>query len=372
MILSLRLEHFRSYPHLDLEVPQTPLLYLIGPNGAGKTNLLEAVSILGGGRGLRGARTQDLRRRDHVGDPAWVVAAQISAPPLLHKISLALGAEGRVRRLNGKASSGTALAALLPTVALTPLEDSLFRGPAEDRRALLDRFVMGLFPDHRRQVSAYHRALRERNALLRQAAMQGQAPNAAWLTGLEALMASHGVAVAHHRRAHVAQLATAVARGSRPFPAARLALEGAMEAALSADSAAVVESAWADQWAQDRPQDLAAGRTLRGPHGTDLAVTFAATGMPAAQCSTGEQKALLLSLFLGQARLLQSAGIRPLLLLDEVAAHLDADRRAALMAELLRLETQTWITGTDQGALVLPELADRSTVFRLPDGLLSL
>ena len=371
MILGLRLEHFRSYTHLELEVPTTPLIYLIGPNGAGKTNLLEALSLLGGGRGLRGAQAQTLKRRDHSGDPAWVVEAQVLASPLRHRITLAFGGAGQIRRLNGKATAGTRLAALVPTVALTPLDDTLFRGPAEGRRALLDRYVISLFPDHRRQLSAYQRAVRERNAILRLAAKEAQVPDAAWLTGLEALMASHGVALAHQRRIHLGQLATAVAQGLGPFPAARLALDGTMEADLAIKSAPEVEAAWIRQWAQDRPKDLAAGRTLQGPHGTDLAVTFAATGMPAAQCSTGEQKALLLSLFLGQARLLKAADIRPLLLLDEVAAHLDVERRAALMRELVRLETQTWITGTDQDTLMPPELADKSTQFHLPQAFLS-
>lgn len=379
MISSIHLENFRSYAGLRLEVPDCPLVFLIGPNGAGKTNLLEALSILGGGRGLRGAVPRDLIRQGcevAVGQPAWVVGAEVSTPPLRHKLSQALMLEGgegkRVARLDAKPSTGTALSKIVPTVGLSPQDDALFRGPAEDRRALLDRFVQPLHPHHRGQVSAYMRAVRERNALLRQAQRDGTNPDPVWLTGLEAQMASHGVALAHGRFAYLEQLASAVAANHGPFPAARLALEGEMEADLSHANAPEVEAQWRARWQQERPQDLAAGRTLKGPHRTDLAVVFATKDMPAALCSTGEQKALLLALFLGQARLLEASEIRPLLLLDEVAAHLDAQRRSALFHELANLRAQSWITGTDAAVLLHPELEDKSAVFTLEKSTLRL
>lgn len=372
VILSLWLENFRSYASLRLEVPQVPLVFLVGPNGAGKTNLLEALSILGGGRGLRGAASADLIRKGSASDPAWVVNADMSKPPLRHKISQALKADGRLARLDQKVTTGLRLGALLPTVSLTPAEDALFRGPAEDRRTLLDRFIAARMPEHRGQLSAFNKALRERNALLRQAQQSGEAPEAAWLEALEGLMAAHGVALAHGRRTYLAQLATAVAQGTGPFPAAGLALEGAMEADLESATPDQVEAAWKARWETERPADLAAGRTLSGPHRSDLAVSLKEKAMPAAQCSTGEQKALLLSLFLGQARLLQAAGIRPLLLLDEVAAHLDAGRREALMTELSALDAQTWMTGTEPEVLIPPGFEDKSAIFQLNQSALAL
>ena len=372
VISSLSLTNFRSYAAVNLEVPETPLVFLVGPNGAGKTNLLEALSLLGGGRGLRRAPVHDLTKIGSAGDPAWVINAELSKPPLRHKISQALTAEGRLTRLDQKTTTGTHLGRLIPTVCLTPVEDSLFRGPPEDRRALLDRFVMAMYPDHRTQLSAYNKSLRERNALLRQALRDGTPPNAAWLTGLEQLMATHGVALAHQRRVYLASLASAVAQGLGPFPAAALGLQGEMEADLQDQEAGDVELNWATRWQRERGADLSAGRTLHGPHRTDLSVMFRAKHMPAAQCSTGEQKALLLSLFLGQARLLNAAHIRPLLLLDEVAAHLDADRRATLMEELAGLGAQTWITGTDRQALMAQKIEDKSTVFTLQNASVAL
>ena len=372
MIVGLQLENFRSYPRLQLAVPPAPLVFLVGPNGAGKTNLLEALSILGGGRGLRGAQVQEMIREGHDADPAWVVNAEVARTPLRHKISQALTRQGRLARLDQKPVTATRLRQLLPTVALTPGEDNLFRGGAEARRTLLDRFATTLYPDHRGQVSAYARALRERNALLRAAATAGQRPDAAWLTGLEAALATHGVALAHQRRSYMAELATAVAQDQGPFPAAILGLLGDMEAELADQDAADVEAAWRQRWHQERRQDLAAGRTRSGPHRSDLAITYRAKGRAAAQCSTGEQKALLLSLFIGQARLLQARGVRPLLLLDEVAAHLDAGRRLALMSTLVELQAQTWITGTDRSLLLPPELEDKSQVFTLQNSRLIL
>lgn len=372
MILGLRLENFRSYEHLELAVPPGQFVFLIGPNGAGKTNLLEALSLLGGGRGLRGSDARDLIRYGHEGTPAWVVQGQVSKPPLRHTINRALTSDGKLSRLDGKPATGAALASLMPIVSLTPADDALFRGPSEDRRSLLDRFVVSMYPDHRGQLAAFNKALRERNRLLRSAAKQSEKADPAWLSGLEALMASHGVAVAHARRIYLAQLATAVAQGVGPFPSAGLALRGRMEAALEVYTAPEVEANWIKHWATNRSVDLAAGRTLEGPHRTDLAVTLLDKSMPAQQCSTGEQKALLLSLFLGQARLLQAAKLRPLMLLDEVAAHLDIRRLEALMEELTNLDAQTWITGTDRSPLVVPQVEDKSSVFMLENGALNL
>ena len=368
MILSISLSNFRSYERLNVRLTDAPLVFLVGANGAGKTNLLEALSLLSGGRGLRGAAMAELQRHGSTAEPKWAVAVEISVPPLRHKISQALTREGRLTRLNQRSVTSLEVARLLPLIALTPTEDSLFRGSAEDRRGLLDKFVMAMEPNHRAQLSAYTKALRERNALLR-----AKAPlEPAWLRGLEASMAVHGVAVAAARRAHLARLASAVMESRGPFPAATLAMEGAMEAALANQDAAYVEGDWQERWQESRAQDHVAGRTLAGPHRSDLSVVFTAKNMPARQCSTGEQKALLISLFLGQARLLAAAGKRPLLLLDEVAAHLDADRRCALMSELLALPAQSWITGTDLSALLTPETGDKSLIFHIKDGVVSL
>ena len=363
-----------------MTLADAPLVFLVGANGVGKTNLLEALSMLSGGRGLRGAAMADLQRHGSGADPKWVVNAEISARPLRHKITQALTQEGRVTRLNQRAATGVEIANLLPIIALTPVEDSLFRGPAEDRRGLLDKFTMTMEPSHRSQLGAYTKALRERNALLR-----ADGPlDPTWMTALETAMAAHGVAVAAARRTHLARLASAVTQSRGPFPAATLALEGAMEAALQGQvgaqvgaqdggqDAASVEADWQDKWRASRAEDLAAGRTLHGPHRSDLNVIFSAKNVPANLCSTGEQKALLISLFLGQARLLAAAGKRPLLLLDEVAAHLDADRREALMGELLELPAQSWITGTDLAALQTPKTGDKSLVFHVKTGSVTL
>ena len=372
MIVGLQLENFRSYTSLQIQVPDTALVFLLGPNGAGKTNLLEAISLLGGGRGLRGARAQDLIQHGSANDPAWVINAEVSKPPLRHKISQALRGDGRLARLNQKTTSGTKLGAIVPVVSLTPNDDALFRGPAEDRRALLDRFIIAMYPDHRSQLSAFNKALRERNALLRQAQQSDEPLSPTWLQALESQMASHGVAIAYQRRVYLAQLASAVAQDQDLFPAATLALEGEMEAALGHQDATQLESIWRERWAIERGKDLAAGRTLNGPHRSDLLVLYKEKSMHAAQCSTGEQKALLLSLFLGQARVLQAGGIRPLLLLDEVAAHLDAARRSALMNALAALKTQTWMTGTDRAMLIPPGFEDKSVVFELKHSTLRL
>ncbi|WP_395681868.1 DNA replication/repair protein RecF [Inquilinus sp.] len=361
----LTLTEFRCYGQLRIELDPRPVV-LTGPNGAGKTNLLEAVSFLSPGRGLRRAPLPEVTRRQAAEGKGWAVAAQLLTPTG----EIALGTElepgegRRAVRIDGRpAPSQTALGARAPMVWLTPQMDRLFGDAASQRRRFLDRLVYGFHPDHAGQLAAYERAMRERNRLLKDAPR----PDPAWLTALEDAMAAAGAAVAAARRELVARL-----RGAEslmvdgPFPRADLAIDGRIEAWLDDRPAVDAEEAFRRLLCDNRRIDAAAGAATEGPHRSDLSVHHRSKAMPAAQCSTGEQKALLIGIVLANARLLAGErGAPPLLLLDEVAAHLDGTRRAALYEEILALGAQAWMTGTDT-ALFAP-LGDRARHFGVDD-----
>ncbi|QEX20089.1 DNA replication and repair protein RecF [Hypericibacter adhaerens] len=355
----LALADFRCYREAVLETDARPVV-LAGPNGAGKTNLLEAISFLAPGRGLRRARLTEIERRPVTPTPdlpgAWAVAARlVNGPGPGPEIEIGTGrdpaagegtVERRVVKIDGAFRKGqSALAERLALVWLTPQMDRLFLDGAGDRRRFLDRLVYGFDPAHATRVSAYEQALRERARLLTAGQWSGQG---AWLDGLEAQMAELGVAVAAARRDLLLRLKAAAADGFGPFPGAAIALQGLVDEALAAMPALAAEDALKARLAETRALDAQTGGAAVGPHKSDLAVTHLGRGRPAAECSTGEQKALLLAIVLAYARALAEArGSAPLILLDEVAAHLDRARRRALFEAILETGAQAWLTGTD-------------------------
>lgn len=343
---------------------------LFGPNGAGKTNLMEAVSLLTPGRGLRRAQLPDLMRKDKSEAPLWAVAAHLSQSADDDPVKIGVGQvpgapRRRSVRVDGKNSTATQLAHLLSVMWLTPAQDRLFTGPAAERRRFLDRFALAHAPEHGKASIRYEKARTERNRLLSEGI-----DDDLWFDALEADMASFGAHIAQARALTVAELKTEItARPVGEFPKARLWLDGEAEALFeSGADLSEVDEFIRTNLAADRRLDRRAGRTLRGVHKSDLIVTHNAKSMPAADCSTGEQKALLIGLSLAQARALPrcQAGRRPILLLDEVAAHLDVHRRAALIEELLDLKTQVFMTGTD--ASLFDAFAGRAQNFRVDDG----
>jgi len=341
-LAQLTLSHFRSHRRARLELDGRPVV-LTGPNGAGKTNVLEAVSLLSPGRGLRGAAPDEIARRpEGVG---WRVSATV-----IDETGAARSVETRAEpgsprsvTIDDKPAPQAALGRLLRVLWLTPAMDRLWTEAPEGRRRFLDRIALSFEPDHGGAVLAYDRAMRERNRLLRD-----QVADARWYGALEAQMAEAGARIGAARTRALDRLASAAGDAQTAFPAADLALTGP-------DGIAPPETAEdiAAALAGGRARDLAAGRTLSGPHRADLAARYRDKDMDAAACSTGEQKALLISLVLANARALAAeGGAAPVLLLDEVAAHLDAGRRAALYDEIGALGAQAFLTGTD------PELFD--------------
>jgi DNA replication and repair protein RecF len=324
---------------------------LFGPNGAGKTNLLEALSLLSPGRGLRGAAISELGRRapDESQGRAWAVTAEIDdgmgASSLGTGVETAL-APRRTVRVEGETVPPGRLSEYLRPVWLTPAQDRLFLEGAGERRRFFDRLVFAGRPEHAVAASAYEKALRERMRLL-----SGDEPaDPLWLSALEGRMAEAGAAMALARAQTVIDLQAEIdRRGERPFPLARLTLTGEWEALALTMTPEALAARLAAALAAARPRDTAAGRALTGPHRGDLAVTHLNKARPAAECSTGEQKALILNLVLAQAARLSRAesSPNPILLLDEVAAHLDARRRAALADEINALGLQAFLTGTD-------------------------
>jgi len=326
-------------------------VFLFGPNGAGKTNLLEAISFFSPGRGLRGSALAEVGRRapgEAVGR-AWAVSADVRVGDGETRIGTGLEGSGDTRRrvrIDGEPAAPGALADLLRPMWLTPAQDRLFLDPPSERRRFLDRLVLAAEPGHGAWASLYEKALRERGRLL------AEQPDPVWLDAVEARMAKAGAHLAVGRAGTVEALRAEIARREgRPFPRARLVLTGTWErmAAEGADTA-VIESSLAEAFAQGRARDAAAGRALDGPHRGDLAVLDIDKDRPAAECSTGEQKALILNLVLAQAARLSRAqsSPTPILLLDEVAAHLDPIRRAALFDEIEALALQAFLTGTDE------------------------
>ena len=325
MLDRLVLTDFRNHADLVL-APGAGLNILTGPNGAGKTNVLEAISLLTPGRGLRRAALSEMARQDGAG--GFALSARTNGA-VLGTGTGPDAPERRVTRINGASAATAALAEWLAVLWLTPAMDRLFTDAASERRRFLDRLVLALHPGHAGEVSRYEAAMRQRTRLLADAA-----PDPAWLDALETAMAHHGATIDAARRDTVTALAAAIAQSAdADFPSARLSLGGGPAAAATLAAA--------------RGRDAAAGRALEGPHRSDLVVVDVRQDQPAARCSTGEQKALLLGIVLAHADLVRArTGRAAVLLLDEVAAHLDADRRAALFARLERCG-QVWMTGTE-------------------------
>jgi len=379
----LRLVGFRNYRAASLMPDPRPLV-LTGPNGAGKTNLLEAVSLLSPGRGLRRARLVELEHQARAagdcaaGREAWSVAAELVTPTGLRSIGTgrdpASGpadepdsrAGRRLVRIDGApARSQQALGEIVWTVWLTPQMDGLFRGGAADRRRFLDRLVYSLDAEHAGRSSRYERLLRERTRLLRD-----RPRDSAWLSAVEGELAELGVAIAAARRQTVARLSASRNWSAGGFPTADLALDGEVESRLADQPALAVEDHMRSRLETERPRDAEAGGAHIGPHRSDLQVVHRATGLPAALCSTGEQKALLVAIVLAHARLVAlDRGAAPLLLLDEVNAHLDRARRLALFEEIVALRAQAWLTGTDAEAFAA--LGGRAQYLGVQDGAIS-
>jgi DNA replication and repair protein RecF len=351
-VTRLTLSDFRCYRATRLDVDPRSVV-LTGPNGAGKTNLLEAISFLAPGRGLRRARLGEIDCRapaDGATPSPWAVAATVATPRGAVRIgtgreATASGGERRVVRIDGVAArSQTALAEHINLVWLTPQMDRLFIEGAGARRRFLDRLVLGFDPAHAGRCAAYDQAMRERGKLLREGPF-----DATWLGALEESMAQHGVAIAAARREVVARLDAACAQDVAGFPRAMLVIAGMVEDWLASSPALAAEDSLRDRLAASRRQDGESGGAAVGPHRSDLAVRHGVTGVSAEQCSTGEQKALLIAILLAHARLqAELRGAAPLMLLDEVAAHLDRERRRALFATLDALGAQAWLTGTDE------------------------
>jgi DNA replication and repair protein RecF len=349
-ISRLRLTHFRSHAGVDINVDCGAVI-LTGSNGAGKTNILEAISMLAPGRGLRSAQLDDMAATHS--DAGWTVLADITTAtaPMRVGVGFEHGGTGRELRVDGAPARGfEKISMALPQLWLTPAMDRLFTDSAGGRRRFIDRFAQTLVPGLSTQLNQYERAMRERNKLLQTPGTQISSNG--WLDGLEENMASLGTAIAAARLAALDALAEGLAAMPETvFPRAEVALEGTLEAGLRAQPAIEVEDNWRARLHGERARDGAAGRSLEGPHRTDLHVTHAAKNMAAAKCSTGEQKGLLVGLIMAQARSVAArTGDVPILLLDEVAAHLDAARRQALFEILRDLGGQSWITGTDAAA----------------------
>jgi len=348
----LTLTHFRNYRAASLNV-RGDLVVLVGPNGAGKTNCIEAISFLSPGRGLRRANLEDVA--DNQGDGSWAVSAEVEGALGLATLGTGIDApvadasiSRRCRIDREPVASSTAFGDHLRMVWLTPAMDGLFLGPASERRRFFDRLVLAIDSEHSARVSALDRSLRSRNRLLEVRNYDDH-----WCDAIERETAELAVAVAAMRGQTAARLAAMLrARGeASAFPSAEIVLDGWMENALISEPATAVEDRYRQILRAGRARDAIAGRTLDGPHLTDLQVVYAPKNMPARDASTGEQKALLIGLVLAHAGLVaEMTGITPLLLLDEVVAHLDPRRRVALFGELSKLGAQVWMTGADPAA----------------------
>jgi DNA replication and repair protein RecF len=369
-VTRLTLTDFRNYASTRIATDAS-LVALTGANGAGKTNLLEAISLLAPGRGLRGASFDELARTN--GGGGWAVAANISSPDG----SSALGtgwtrpagesdSQARQVKIDGAPQKSSGMfGEYMRLLWLTPAMDRLFAGPASDRRRFFDRLTAAFDPAHGSRVLAFEKLMRERNLLL-----AGDGFDAAWMAGLETQMAEAAAAISAARllalealRSHITE-----ARNGSAFPWAELALAGELEARIGDVPAVQVEQEYRRILADSRKLDRTAGRTLRGPHRSDFAVTHGPKSIAAERCSTGEQKALLIGLILAQARAVKDrSGAVPVLLLDEIAAHLDAHRRDGLFATLEDLGAQAWMTGTD--AALFETLKDRAAHMHVDSGM---
>jgi DNA replication and repair protein RecF len=369
-ILKLSLTNFRSYHAARLDLAGAGPVVLIGANGAGKTNLIEAISFLAPGRGLRRSTLEEVAFTE--GDGSWAVSAEVEglyglatlgtgiAPP---SPDVPVSRQNRIDR--EPVSSAIAFSDHLRVIWLTPAMDQLFNGPASERRRFLDRLVLAVDAQHSSRVSALERSLRSRNRLLETGERDTH-----WLDAVERETAELAVAVSAGRAETVNRLAAALAANrddGSPFPIAAIALEGWMERLLPSYSATEIEDRYREVLRENRARDAAAGRTLDGPHLSDLAVRFADKNIAAADASTGEQKALLIRLVLAHAGLLKDmTGSAPVLLLDEVVAHLDPGRRAALYDALSALGAQVWMTGADPAAF--GDIKARAQMFEVRPG----
>lgn len=348
-ISKLTLTNFRNYAALAIDLAPGAVVFS-GDNGAGKTNLLEAISFLTPGRGLRRAPYADVAREG--GDGGFALHARLDGPDGPVEIGTGIsggdsaGEGGRRVRINGAAARSTEdMLEWLRVVWLTPAMDALFTGPAADRRRFLDRLVLAIDPGHGQRALDYEKAMRGRNRLLTEGSR-----NDRWFDAIETQMAETGVAIAAARAEMVRLLAAMIDKlpDTGPFPQADIGLSGELEAAVAAAPAVDVEERFRRTLVEGRDRDRAAGRTLEGPHRSDLVVRHRPKAMPAELCSTGEQKALLVGIVLSHARLTgEMSGMTPILLLDEIAAHLDGGRRAALFSILEELNCQAFMTGTD-------------------------
>ncbi len=369
MLCRLTLTNFRNYRAAVLEVGDEPVV-LYGPNGAGKTNLIEAISFLAPGRGLRRATFDEVAFAE--GDGSWAVAAEVEGA--LGLATLGTGVErgreegapaARLCRIDREpVASAAAFADHLRVIWLIPAMDSLFVGAPSERRRFLDRLALAVDAEHAGRVNALERALRSRNRLLEEAR-----PDVHWLDAVEHETAELAVAVAGLRAETVRRLAAVLA--ARPpgsaFPPAEIALDGWMESLIPQQPAIEIEELYRAVLRDNRARDAAAGRTLEGPHLTDLAVVYAQKGIAAAAASTGEQKAILIGLVLAHARLIAAmTGSAPILLLDEVVAHLDPARRVALYEDLAQMRAQIWMTGADPA--LFAEMAGRATMVAVDSG----
>jgi DNA replication and repair protein RecF len=367
-VLRLTLTNFRNYHAASISVAAKTIV-LVGANGAGKTNLIEAISFLAPGRGLRRATAEEVAFNE--GDGSWAVAAEIEGA-----LGLATLGTGIERGLEDSAAlqrkyridrepitSATGFADHIRVVWLVPAMDALFAGAPSERRRFLDRLVLAVDAEHSSRINALDRALRSRNRLLEE-----PRPDAHWLDAVEHETAELAVAVAGLRVETVRRLETVLkSRDGSAFPPAEIALDGWMEQLIPAHPAAEIEERYRAVLRDNRSRDAAAGRTLDGPHLTDLKVVYAAKGIAAADASTGEQKALLIGLVLAHSKLIaEMTGHAPILLLDEVVAHLDPSRRDALHGELARLGTQVWMTGADPA--LFAEVADDATIVEVHSG----
>ena len=371
-IRRLALTQFRNYRAAVLET-RGEVVVLVGPNGAGKTNAIEAISFLSPGRGLRRATLDDVA--DNQGDGSWAVSAEVEGALGLATLGTGIDAPGsdapatsrRCRIDREPVNSATAFGDHLRMVWLTPAMDGLFLGAASERRRFFDRLVLAIDSEHTSRVSALDRSLRSRNRLLEVRNYDDH-----WCDAIERETAELAVAVAATRGQTATKLAAMLrARGeASAFPSAQIMLDGWMENALLSEPATSVEDRYREILRDSRARDAAAGRTLDGPHLTDLQVIFAPKNMPARDASTGEQKALLIGLVLAHASLVaEMTGIAPLLLLDEVVAHLDPERRRALFDELARLGAQVWMTGADPAAFT--DIVGSGEIFNVDAGKIS-
>ena len=374
-ITALKLTSFRNYKSLNLDLEPKSVV-LAGPNGSGKTNLLEAVSYLSPGRGLRRAQYMDVGlTREKGGDGLWAVATSLETEngdtEIGTGLSLLDGVLDKSRRIRidrQQVKSGDALTEYVRVLWLTPAMDGLFTGPAGDRRRFLDRLVLALDPTHGRRVNDFDKAIRNRNKVLEEAF-----DNSSWLDAAEMQIAELGTAITAARHEILALLSAEVEKSSamtEHFPQALLELEGTVDDLVRTHLATDAEDAYRTLLQQSRRRDRAAGRTLEGPHRSDLLVRHAEKDMAARLCSTGEQKALLIGIVLAHAKLVGTiAGMAPIVLLDEVAAHLDQYRRAALFDVLEALNCQAFMTGTDRD--LFADLGDRAQFLHVENGTVS-